>query len=233
MRAGSGFTLIEVMVSMVLTAILVLGLSAVWTVASGQFLRLALRQKAILALSGETERLVSYYARGGSGLLQAGDTTCLQAAPVDPAIDINGNTVPALIYPLNGCAVDVTQILAQNVVAAPVEGLFDLGQVYVVAGAGAQAGVASDNLVWLDRDKHLAGRLFWTVQADGVAAQNGAQATPDLPGAGVCPDPGCRVLTTYLRYPVRVSAANGALSLVNDLPPDEWVSLQTIVGVRL
>ena len=56
-----GFTLIEVLIGTVLIAILVLGLSGLWTTVNNQFLFLTLKQKAIFVLNGEMERLAALY----------------------------------------------------------------------------------------------------------------------------------------------------------------------------
>lgn len=57
-----GFTLIEVMVALILTALLLIGLNSLWWMAAGELFRLTLRQQAVLALSGETVRLAELYA---------------------------------------------------------------------------------------------------------------------------------------------------------------------------
>lgn len=57
----AGFTLVEVMVGIVLTAILALGLTALWAFVGDEFLRLGLRQKAVFALNSEMERLAMVY----------------------------------------------------------------------------------------------------------------------------------------------------------------------------
>lgn len=60
-NSQTGFTLVEVMVGIVLTAILALGLTALWAFVGDEFLRLGLRQKAVFALNGEMERLAMVY----------------------------------------------------------------------------------------------------------------------------------------------------------------------------
>lgn len=60
----TGMTLVEVMVAMVLTAILLVGMNALWVEISREVDALVLRQKAIFRLNGEMERLVGLYAMG-------------------------------------------------------------------------------------------------------------------------------------------------------------------------
>ncbi|MDP7054754.1 MAG: hypothetical protein QGI61_11365, partial [Alphaproteobacteria bacterium] len=56
-----GMTLIEVLVGIVMTAILVLGLTGVWTTVGSEFLFLTVKQKTIFVLNGEMERLTSLF----------------------------------------------------------------------------------------------------------------------------------------------------------------------------
>lgn len=60
----SGMTLVEVMVAMVLTAILLVGMNALWVNITKEVDALVLRQKAIFRLNGEMERLVGLYEAG-------------------------------------------------------------------------------------------------------------------------------------------------------------------------
>jgi len=59
--AQIGMTLVEVMVAMVLTAILLVGMNALWVEITREVDALVLRQKAIFRLNGEMERLVGWY----------------------------------------------------------------------------------------------------------------------------------------------------------------------------
>jgi prepilin-type N-terminal cleavage/methylation domain-containing protein len=58
----AGMTLVEVMVAMVLVAILLVGMNALWVTISREVDSLVLRQKAIFRLNGEMERLVGLYS---------------------------------------------------------------------------------------------------------------------------------------------------------------------------
>ena len=57
----SGMTLIEVMITIVLLSILVLGISGLWANVTGDFLALTTRQKAIFVLNGEMARLSALF----------------------------------------------------------------------------------------------------------------------------------------------------------------------------
>ncbi|MEO5373011.1 MAG: type II secretion system GspH family protein [Alphaproteobacteria bacterium] len=207
MRKSQGFTLVEVMVGMVLTAILVLGLSSAWVLTSTEFLRLTLRQKAIMALNGETERLAYYYAHDSTTQIKS--SSCL----LSESITVDGAAISANLYPKAACTLDGNHILNTNLV--------DVGQVFVLE-TGTLPSNRKYNVVWLDKEKGLAASLFWTV-ADSTATN-----------AANCLTYTCQDLTVYLQYPYRFtpSATEADGTLVNDLPPVETVSVKTIVGNR-
>ncbi|MBF0561986.1 MAG: hypothetical protein HQL37_08180 [Alphaproteobacteria bacterium] len=215
--------MIEVMIGVVLTAILVLGLSSVWTVVGSEFLRLTLRQKAILALNGETERLAYYYSHSTSNI-----TSCLGNTPQSINADTNTSVSNALMYAYgNGgnsgaCKVDAAHINS-NV------NYFDVGQVYVLSSGALPNSQNSFNLVWLDREKHLAGSLFWTAYPlSSKTCLSGSRI--GLTNATLT---NCQLLTVYIQYPWRFTTTTTPPTLINDVPPLDWVSVQTIVGGRL
>jgi len=65
----TGMTLVEVMMAMVLTAILLVGMNALWVEISREVDALVLRQKAIFRLNGEMERLTGLYAAGSLAVI--------------------------------------------------------------------------------------------------------------------------------------------------------------------
>lgn len=214
MRKAAGFTLVEVMVGIVLAAILVLGLSTLWVVVGDTFLRLTLRQKAIFALSGETERLAAYYASPTAGFNLTG--CVVPAAKVDNILLPTTVLRPGLI----GATVNTyaTACATPGVLAAghvtTTAASFDVGQVYVPAG-----GPPNYNLVWLDKDKNLAASLFW------VATQSSDPSLPH-PTYGTT----AQWLNVYMQYPYRYIPGAGNVPVA--VAPLEWVSVSTIVGPR-
>jgi len=133
-RRQAGFTLVEVMVGIVLTAILALGLTALWAFVGDEFLRLGLRQKAVFALNSEMERLAMVYKLD---------------APTTETVTVNGN--PRLIYKSDynfGAIIDANSD-------------FQIGEVFYHNGG---AGVADDkNLIWLDKGKNIVAAVSWVV----------------------------------------------------------------------
>ncbi len=93
-RRQSGFTLIEVMVAFALTMVLMIGMSALWTVVAAQFDSLVYRQKAIFRLNGEMERLVGLYnyssSVAGPPPVTITDPT-IQTPPLDIGVDYTQN----------------------------------------------------------------------------------------------------------------------------------------------
>ena len=64
-RKQSGFSLIEVMFASMILSIFILGIGGFWYQASGRASELVLKQKAIIALSGELERISTLYVFTG------------------------------------------------------------------------------------------------------------------------------------------------------------------------
>lgn len=98
--AQTGMTLVEVMMAMVLTAILLVGMNALWVEISREVDALVLRQKAIFRLNGEMERLTGLYSSSAAGATNV-------IANIGVATDYNTN-VPANISSYIGATPDVT-----------------------------------------------------------------------------------------------------------------------------
>lgn len=60
-RHHNGFTLIEVLVGIILVSILLAGVVSAWNLVSSMYFDLALKQKAVIALNSQTERLTALY----------------------------------------------------------------------------------------------------------------------------------------------------------------------------
>jgi len=141
----AGFTLIEVMIGIVLTGILVLGMTALWATIGDEFHRLTLRQKAIIVLDGEMGRLAALYRF---------------ESPTTQAITVSGNSRD--IYNAAYATADIVDANAD----------FQLGEIYYFDNAN---GIGSDdrNLVWLDRNRNIVGQISWAAVAlQSVPAQD-------------------------------------------------------------
>lgn len=236
-RRQSGATLIEVLIGMVLVSILMIGMNGLWTAATRQVDDAVLRQQAIMRLNGEMERLSAAYNNAA---------TVTTASPTDyatnppPQVGSYLNAVGAaagvrLIYAAAGTALHanaftgdatVFQESVDGTLAADADSGVKINNVYrrIYYDDNGTVGTAADdrNLVWLDKDRRIVGQLSWELL---TISRAGGATTPCYPSGVTTP---CRLLTAYLDYPFRFSAATPR----GDMGPVETVTLQTIVGAR-
>lgn len=225
-RRQRGLTLIEILITLVLLSILVLGLIGLWSNVSGHFLSLTLRQKAIFVLSGEMERLSALYRFTNFGA-EAPDSDN-SSSPPDQQY---GAPVPRKIYPLTSAIAPVNSIVTQNAAT------FDCGTnscAALVFHDANGAGSGDDRIyVWIDQARKITGRLSWALEdPTGVTnfglCSNGVPAGEGGPPGGTSP---CQNLTVFLDYPFRfvdgtTPDAPAEFDKINQL------SLKTIVGRR-
>lgn len=231
-----GFTLVEVLIGIVVTSILVLGLSGLWTTVNNQFLFLSIKQKAIFVLNGEMERLTALYRYTGfEGTERQVEYDVLSAAAPDND-DFSSNSEARWIY-----GGDPTS-LNQMVVTAG--GDFDCTITNGAANDTAQFnadcaarvlldenGIGLDddrNYVWIDQHRRLTGRLSWRKRNVSLNSSfpNANQPCWNNGGGGDCQE-----LILYLHFPYRYTDTNN---------PDtdagfgrrETLVLKTIVGRR-
>ena len=178
----AGFTLIEIMVSMVLTGILVAGVVGLWGMVGEQFFRLSLRQKAVFVLHGQMERIAQLY-RSGNMSASLVTTTNYPNHPHP--------TQNHFIFPSGNSLVAV---LADFVA---VDGK---GAIFYWDQGNAGATVEDRNLVWLDDDKNVVAQLSWTLEPN--------PSDDDPVNASMCFNGPCQHLTLYMDYPYRFN--NGA-----------------------
>ena len=212
-----------------------IALGNTWVLVSREFLLLNLRQKAILALNGETERLVYYFAHnteGGPAGIAGGGTTIFTCAISGATLAIEGRVVTPNTYPQEGqvgsCPVNTpdTSDHINSVVG------FTKGQVFALGVSGSNVPATHNrdhNLVWLDQKKRVVGSVFWETTNTVAAA-----ATPaDCRNGGANP---CQELTVYMQYPFRFTAtgtATGTLAIDPALSPNiDTIFVKTIVGER-
>ena len=223
-----GLTLIEVLITLVLLSILVVGLTGLWSNVSEHFLSLTLRQKAVFVVSGEMERLSALY-RFTNFREDAEETDNSDSPPPQQYIDLVNER---FIYPVTSALITVV-----NNIVTQDGTVFDCGDnscaalvFYDTNGAGSDD---DRNYVWIDQARKITGRLSWV-----------AERPEDVDGANRCSDgtlavdgetPGgtedCELLTVYLEFPFRF--IDGATP---DAPAGfgrvHQISLMTIVGRR-
>ncbi|MBF8271226.1 MAG: Prepilin-type N-terminal cleavage/methylation protein [Magnetococcales bacterium] len=207
----SGFTLIEVMVSMVLTGILVAGVVGLWGMVADQFFRLSLRQKAVFVLHGHMERLAMLYrTQANTKTLYASSTGYSQG----------GGTARVILYVDTNTARSTDPLMKTS---AASKSNFDDGYILYLDQGASGLSAEDRNIVWLDRDKDVTAQISFTLDA-----------SPD-PDSLCYPDAdstGCHLLTLFLDYPYRF--VPGTTPANNVLPgiAVETISVQTIVGAR-
>ena len=223
-----GITLIEIMVGVVLTAILVLGMSGLWANVNRNFLSLTLRQKAVFVLNGEMERLAALYRFTGF----AGEDATTDGYASTPN--------ERLVFPSSLTAVN------QVVTSVGSDFTCDDNTCAGLVFFDANGVSANDdrNYVWLDQARDLTAQLSWRLReltdtplgnagfpvANAVACSDGITE-----GDGTLESVGstsvCQELTVYIEFPFRYASATEPGSDANIGKP-ETMSLITIVGRR-
>jgi prepilin-type N-terminal cleavage/methylation domain-containing protein len=203
-----GFTLVEVMIGMILTTILVMGMSGVWGMVSEQFFQLALRQKAVFVLHGQMERLASLYRY--TNFIE--DTTIHpDLANLEDIIHQTGSGndesnayISGLVY-LETTDTDVDK------------DDFIQGQtLFMDYSSGTKI-----NVVWLDRDLDITATMKWSLTPISTACY---QET------GNADHSNCYLLTLTLEYPYRFIENTNPVK--NSMGTLETLTLQTITGRR-
>ncbi|MBF0180578.1 MAG: prepilin-type N-terminal cleavage/methylation domain-containing protein [Magnetococcales bacterium] len=202
-RTGSGFTLIELMVAIVLTALLVAGLTGLWGMVNEQFFQHMLRQKAVFTLHGHMERLVALYrytAFLGDGTIHlsgfTGTTNLIHKTGVGENDASNAFVTGLVDYKTSNTAVKKSE--------------FELGQVLFVANANL-------DVVWLDRDLDVTAKMYWNLDkiVTALSCYSGSA---------------CYRLTLWLEFPFRfVEDANPVATMPGIT---QKISLQTLIGRR-
>jgi prepilin-type N-terminal cleavage/methylation domain-containing protein len=224
-RAEQGFTLIEVMVGIVLTAILTLGLTGLWAMAADNFIDTAIRQKAIFAINNEVERFVAINSRAyiTGGAKDSGDT--FQRTTVPNEENIWDTTLTKGNFVTTGPDFNPEQVL------------------YVGGGSNTDR-----NLVWLDKGDGIVGSIHWrwVRYCTGQSGCTGASSPPDLglsngrtfvavTEATNCHSDTCNYFVFFIRYPYRYDSSTGTLTPSagsSDESDLQEIELHSIVGLR-
>ncbi len=215
-RRQSGLTLIEIMVTVVLMSILILGISGLWANVSGDFVALTIRQKAIFVLGGEMERL--------SALYRFGDFPAVEASS---GYDTAGGLLPANrnVYP--DAAANPSSVV-DDIVVTSTDATFNCGdescagQVLFIPNA---VSATSRNYVWIDQARNIVGELSLAI---APVASPGTVDPANCVNGGTNP---CQELTVYLEFPLRYQN-DTTVPPFAELGRQETLSLKTIVGER-
>ena len=151
-----GVTLIEVMVGIVLTSILILGLSGLWSMVHKQFRNLTIKQKAVFVLSGEMERLATFYTWNDMD----------DSNPITITSDLDADRL--MYNKLN---------VPHNIISTSSD--FENGEVYFF-DSNDIPGAEDRNVVWIDREDNITGILSWSLESIGVAGTNDCFASGTL-----------------------------------------------------
>lgn len=204
----SGVTQIEVLVGMTLTAILVLGLTNLWSLVDRHFLLLQLRQQAIFSLDAHTQRLAALYRY--TDFIEEADThTDLGVVDGDGRWiyrqdPISGNQMAGLL------AVETRDTDVTNA-------SFSEHQVLYMDYPGPPRSDSHLNVIWLNRDDGITAKLEWVLDRNG-----------DLAG---CWANSCYRLEVRVSYPYRLVDGVGPTEDAG-LGPVETLNLFTLVGRR-
>ena len=212
----SGMTLIEIMITLVVLSILVLGISGLWANVTGDFLALTTRQKAIFVLNGEMARLSAFFrfnqynfsfnANNSSNYKDIGP----ERRDIFPPV---GSDTGAF----------------NNIVLTAGNGAFNCGDSNC-AGNVLHFKNAVDgeprNYVWIDQARKIVGELSWRLSGEGPK-----ECSSTSTFGAVSSNAECKEIIIYLRFPLRY---------VNDTTPPkptefgrvETLILTTIVGRR-
>jgi len=216
----SGFTLIEVLIGIALTAILVLGMSGLWTTVNDQFLYLTLKQKAVFVLNGEMERLSSLYRYTNFSNLDRFQTVVYENDTLgddlsDPAIiDFVKDRLIFISSPVNLSRMVVSQEegtaslfdCSINETDQPATTQFNsecAGRILV-----DENGVGTDddrNYVWIDQERRITARVSWRLRSIKSFISS-VYPNVDKPCWDNAGGTDCKELTLYLHFPFRYSS---------------------------
>ena len=201
-----GFTLVELIVAMALTAIIVLGATGLFANVHHQFFRLTVKQQAVFVLHGEMERLSALYMTATVAPVPV--TATFAEAPTSRAV------LPGVL-PDAPAAMMVNNIL----------GDFDeTGEIlYLDLGAGG-ASVEDRNVVWIDQSRRITGSLSFELLPLGGATGPCYFRYGDQP---------CQQLVVHLDYPFRFqTGSTDPLGAMENWDSTTRLSVMTIVGQR-
>ena len=208
-----GYSLFEVMAASVVLSILVLGVGGLYARASTSVSDVVMRQKAVLALGSEMERLTALYLYTTFGVAGPGTTDTYESAPLS-----------RLIYP---ASVATYVPGAGNDFMTTSAATFATNDFLVWRKSGGSSNL-DRTYVWIDRNRNQMARLSWT--ATDIVTTVCTYGTADCrcfgySGAAAARD-NCKVLTLYLEYPY-FYASSGTATPATRL---RTITLKTLIG---
>lgn len=227
----AGFTLVEVLAASAILSSLGLCIINLWSVGDQTTFDLLQRQKTVLVLNGEMERLAALYEKtpfGGNPITSTSGYPLLTNIP---------GSNSRLAYAMNSVGVGSTPISFAYSSASAFSAGPDTG-VWISGGTPAQ------DFVWIDHGRNLMARLSWDTCPISSNSQTsnlcwtppaGGKVPPNVPSTcmvfanpastGTTP---CLLVTLVLDYPYRLT--NGAA--VQAKATLSTLTLSTIVGRR-
>ncbi len=221
LRHARGMTLIEIIIAIVITSILVIGLSGMWVLVDDQFLRIAQRERALLVLNGQLERLSSLYRY--TNFINEQNIHSDDIATIPTTVEVPAINVPRQIYradPGNNGVVGMLLIETAN--ANVTKAAFDNESRILFMDTVVAANDSNErNVVWLDRALNFTATFSWHLEDLSNA------------GAGLCFDAAgrCYLLVARLEYPFRFIDNTNPAQTIYDQP--QVLELRTVVGERL
>lgn len=212
-----GMTLIEIIVAIVITSILVIGLSGMWVMVDDQFLRIAQRERALLVLNGHVERLAALYRYGnfiGEDATHADTLATIPSTSLVPQVNVQRHIYRANPVSPAITGLVVTETSNANVTRAAVAE----DQVLFMDTVIAANDSSELNVVWLDRALNLSAKFSWHLET--------------LPGNNCFNGNSCYVLVAKLEYPFRFVDNSDPAQAIDNMPADS-LELRTVVGRRL
>jgi len=231
-RRNAGFTLLEVMIGFALATLLFIGMNQFWVVVASQIDLLTIRQKAVFRINGEMERLTEYY-RIGAGVGTSINSTNYNAVPdgwVPGSLITSTAYEDRIVYgaAIADVVVDDTNVADFQATIDARTPPKDVHEVYSLIYL-FDPGVAPNNernVVWLDRELNVVGRLSWHLEP--IAGTDSAGVTPCHQGTLLT---ACYLLTIFLDFPLRYVDEDAPLAGIPAVPVDT-ITLQTIIGAR-
>lgn len=198
----------------VILSVLAVGLTHMWVAVGAQSVELTVRQKAVLVLNGEMERLSSLYFFTGFGASTVADTSGYDTPSgfVDSRVIYRDGT--------NGFMPNGNNRFVVN------KDEFRFGATFLVFLQDAPGQADDRNFVWIDRERDIVGRLSWIEQ--DVAQQETCDGLDCFcfDWAGGSGGTECREITLYLEFPFRMTASGPA----EMDQPTLIMPLKTVVG---
>jgi prepilin-type N-terminal cleavage/methylation domain-containing protein len=208
-----GYSLFEVMAASLVLSVLVAGITGLYAHANTSVGDVVMRQKAVLVLGSEMERLTALYMYTNFGVAGPSSTDTYESTPTTRSV-----------YP---SSVSTYVTGTGNDFMTTSAATFATSDFLVWRKSGGSSNL-DRTYVWIDRDRNQMARLSWTT-TDIVTATCTYESTDcrcfGYSGVAGSRD-NCRVLTLYVEYPYFYSSSGTATAATRL----RTLTLKTIVG---